>query len=148
MKRQYGLAISTAVLIGGLFVAENLVGQTVQLPTVTVFDIQTTVMVPDGGTMLLGSIGRSALGETMRGVPLLGNVPGAGRLFRNRGIGSETSARTATASAQIISMQELEPQILAEGNQRLRASNYAPDAKTQRRAEFLSRNIGQSQKRR
>ncbi len=148
MKRHFGLGFALAFWIGVLFGSEKAFGQTVQLPTITVFDVQTTVMVPDGGTMLLGSIGRSAMGETMRGVPLLGNVPGAGRLFRNRGIGSETSARTATASAQIISMQELEPQILAEGNQRLRASNYTPDAKTQRRAEFLSRNIGQSQKRR
>ncbi len=120
--------------------------QTVQLPTIDVFTVQTTVIVPDGGTMLLGSIGQSAMSEVMRGVPLLGNAPGAGRLFRNRAIGSETSAGNATVSAQTISMSELEPGILAEGNRRLQASQHATDAKTQRRAEFLSRNIGQAKK--
>ncbi len=120
--------------------------QTVQLPTIDVFNVQTTVIVPDGGTMLLGSIGQSAMSEVMRGVPLLGNVPGAGRLFRNRGIGNETSAGTATVSAQIIRMSELEPNILAEGNRRLQANQLVSDAKTKRRADFLSRNVGQSKK--
>lgn len=120
--------------------------QTVQLPTIIVFNVQTTVIIPDGGTMLLGSVGRSAMGETSRGVPLLSNVPGAGRLFRNRVTGQETSARNATATAQIISLREMEPEILAEGNRRLAESNHRPDPETQRRAEFMSRNIGQSVK--
>jgi type II secretory pathway component GspD/PulD (secretin) len=121
---------------------------TVQLPTIVAFNVQTTVIIPDGGTMMLGSVGRSSMGSTERGVPLLSNIPGAGRLFRNRGIGQETSARTATATAQIISMKELEPAILAEGNQRLSETNRTADAETQRRAEFLSQNVGQSTKRR
>lgn len=135
-----------ALLAAGWFGGSNCWGQTVQLPTIDTFSVQTTVIVPDGGTMLLGSIGRSAMGETLRGVPLLGNIPGAGRLFKNRAIGTETSAGTATVTAQIISMSELEPQVLAEGNRRIQASNYSPDPKTQRRAEFMSRNVGQSTK--
>lgn len=123
-------------------------GQTVQLPTIDTFSIQTTVMVPDGGTMLLGSVGRAAMGETLRGVPLLGNIPGAGRLFKNRGIGQETSAGTAAVSADLIIMSELEPHVLAEGQRRLAANPLAPNPVTQRKAEFLSRNIGQSGKRR
>ena len=146
MIPQFSVGFGFALVIGLQFSSEIAVGQTVQLPTVVVFDVQTTVIVPDGGTMLLGSIGRSAMGESLRGVPILGNVPGAGRLFRNRGIGSEASARTATVSAEIIRMRELEPEILAEGNRRLKASSYMPDANTQRRAEFLTRNIGQTQK--
>src|ERR1700752_3678368 len=89
-------AVVVSFLWGGTFLAEKASSQTVQLPTVHSFTVQTTVMVPDGGTMLLGSIGRSAMGETLRGVPLLGNIPGAGRLFKNRAIGQETSAGTAT----------------------------------------------------
>lgn len=123
-------------------------GQTVQLPTVNTFSVQTTVMVPDGGTMLLGSIGQSAMGETLRGVPLLGNIPGAGRLFKNRGIGQETSSKTATVSTDLIIMSELEPQVLAEGQRRLAESRFAPNPATQKKAEFMSRNIGQSPRRR
>ena len=148
MARPNNLGFVLVAVFGSCFGGELSLAQTVQLPTIDVFNVQTTVMVPDGGTMMLGSIGRSSMGETSRGVPLLGNIPGAGRLFRNRAAGSETSAGNATVSAKIISMRELEPEILAEGNQRLKAANYVPDAATQRRAEFLSRHIGQSQKRR
>jgi type II secretory pathway component GspD/PulD (secretin) len=118
--------------------------QTVQLPTITGFNVQTTVIVPDGGTMLLGSVNRSSMGSTSRGVPLLSNIPGAGRLFRNRGIGQETSSGTATVSAQIISLRELEPAVLAEGERRLQAAVGTTDPQTQRQAEFLSRNIGRT----
>ena len=141
------LGVLVFVPLSAIFCAAA-AAQTVQLPTIDVFTIQTSVMVPDGGTMLLGTIGRSSMGETMRGVPLLGNIPGAGRLFRNRGIGQETSAGTATVSAQILSMREMEEGVLAEGNRRLQSAPFAADANTQRRAEFLSRNIGRSGNRR
>lgn len=146
MRRKIALAALFAAVCAVCTAGPKLVGQTVQLPTIDVFDVQTSVIVPDGGTMLLGSIGRSSMSEAMRGVPIFGNVPGAGRLFRNRAIGQETSAGRATVSAQIISLRELEPAILAEGNRRLQAADFKPDEKTQRRAEFLSRNIGLTKK--
>ncbi len=55
------------------------------LPVVAVQDLQTTVMVPDGGTLLLG--GQTLAGEVEQefGVPMLSKVPIVQRLFTNRG---------------------------------------------------------------
>jgi len=59
-------------------------GGTIHLPTVTVQDLQTTVSVPDGGTLLLG--GQRLAGETERemGAPVLSKIPIVNRLFENR----------------------------------------------------------------
>jgi type II secretory pathway component GspD/PulD (secretin) len=134
----------SCVVLGLGWAAPAGVAQTVQLPTVDTFNVQTTVIVPDGGSMFLGSVSRSAMSQALRGVPLLGNVPGAGRLFRNRGIGQEGSSRGAAVTAQVISLRELEEGLLAEGNRRLGSAPLGPDPQTQRRAEFLSRHMGQA----
>jgi len=57
----------------------------VGLPTVDIQDLQTTVMCPDGGTLLLG--GQTIAGEVERelGVPLISKIPVINRLFTNRG---------------------------------------------------------------
>jgi type II secretory pathway component GspD/PulD (secretin) len=126
--------------IGGTRLASAQVA--VQLPTFDIFSVQTTVMVPDGGTMSMGSIGRASAGSTSRGVPLLGSLPYAGRPFRNRAIGTETSSANVSVSAQIISLRELEGPLLAEGYRQLAQRRYATPPEIQRRAEFLSRNVG------
>ena len=114
----------------------------VQLPTFNVFSVQTTVMVPDGGRMNLGSIGGSSQGMTSRGVPLLGSAPGFGRPFNNRAMGSSTSSANVSVTAQIISLSELEAPLLSEGNRRLASRPFATPADVQRRAAYLSRNMG------
>ena len=57
----------------------------IQLPNVTIQDLQTTVSVPDGGTLLLG--GQKLAGEVERemGVPVLSKVPVINRFVTNRG---------------------------------------------------------------
>ncbi len=114
----------------------------VQLPTFNVFSVQTTVMVPDGGRMNLGSIGRSSQGMTSRGVPLLGSAPGLGRPFNNRAIGTSTSSANVSVTAQIISLSELEAPLLSEGNRRMASRPFATPADVQRRAAYLSRHMG------
>ena len=59
-------------------------GGIIQLPTVSVQDLQTTVTVPDGGTLLLG--GQRLSGETDRemGAPVLNKIPIINRMFNNR----------------------------------------------------------------
>jgi general secretion pathway protein D len=56
----------------------------VQLPTVAVQDLQTTVSVPDGGTLVLG--GQKMAGEIERevGPPILSKVPVLNRFFVNK----------------------------------------------------------------
>ena len=56
------------------------------MPTVSVQDLQTTVTVPDGGTLLLG--GQKIAGEVQQemGAPVLSKIPIINRMFDNRAI--------------------------------------------------------------
>jgi len=69
---------------GGGFGGVTVGSATIDLPTVAVQDLQTTVSVPDGGTLLLG--GQRIAGEMDRemGAPVLSKVPLLNRLFTNR----------------------------------------------------------------
>ncbi len=68
---------------------------TVQLPTFQQFSLQTSVVAPDRGSMVLGGVNRAASGSSSTGTPGLSHLPGASRLFRNRAIGSESSSTQA-----------------------------------------------------
>jgi len=57
-----------------------------QLPTYTRQRLQTTVSVPDGGTLLLGGQRLSTEVDREIGVPLLNKVPILKRMFSNRGM--------------------------------------------------------------
>jgi hypothetical protein len=81
---------------------------TVQLPTFNFTTVSTTVSVPDGGTALLGGIGRARESSVTRGVPMLSKVPGVNRLFTNRGIGREVGSMNMTVTPRIIILEEEE----------------------------------------
>jgi type II secretory pathway component GspD/PulD (secretin) len=117
----------------------------IQLPTVNTFNVRTTVMVPDGGQMLLGGVNRGSYGGISEGLPGFSNIPGANRLFRNRGIGKQIGSSTASVTARVISLQETEAQVMAEANRMAEVEirkNANLDPKVVRKAEFMSRNIG------
>ncbi|MBP8924925.1 MAG: general secretion pathway protein GspD [Pseudomonadales bacterium] len=54
-------------------------------PTIFNRSIQTTVSLKDGGSILLGGLVSSIGGNTTRGVPILGQLPLIGKLFRTDG---------------------------------------------------------------
>ncbi len=85
-------------------------GTTVQLPVLAVTTVNTTVSVPDGGTVLMGGIKRMSEGRTERGVPMLSNLPYVNRLFKNVAIGRETQSLMMMVTPRII-IQEEEEQI-------------------------------------
>ena len=118
---------------------------TLQVPSVGFFNVDTVVSVPDGGSITLGGVSRSAAGQTSRGVPGLSNIPGLGRGFGNRAIGRQSSAAGVQVKARIIILKEMEKEVLAEAERRraLRA-NSDPNGtvETQKKADFISRNIG------
>ena len=87
-------------------------GITVQLPVLSVTSINTVVSVPDGGTVLLGGIKRVSEGRTEQGVPFLSNVPYVNRLFKNVGIGQETSNLMMMVTPRIIIQQEIEEDLV------------------------------------
>ncbi len=138
------------LLVSFTFSSQSQAQIVITLPSVDTFNVRTTVMVPDGGQMLLGGVNRGSFGSVTRGVPGLSNVPGANRLFKNRGIGRETGTSTATVTPRIIIMKEIESEVMAEANRRAKTriiENANLDPKTVEQAKFLSRNMGKKPKR-
>ena len=84
---------------------------TVQQPVVETITVQTTVSVPDGGSVLLGGVKRLKEGRTMAGVPILNKIPYVSRLFRNSGVGRETESLMMMVTPRII-IQEEEEELL------------------------------------
>jgi general secretion pathway protein D len=83
-------------------------GTTLQLPTFAFTTVTTTVSVPDGGTVLLGGIKRLNEARSERGVPMLNKIPYLNRLFKNVGIGRETSSLMLMVTPRIIIQEEEE----------------------------------------
>ena len=83
-------------------------GVTVQLPTFSFTTVTTTVSVPDGGTVLLGGIKRLSEGRSEYGVPILDKIPYLDRLFKNVGIGRDTSSLMMMVTPRIIIQEEEE----------------------------------------
>ena len=90
---------------------EIISGSTVQLPTLGQTSVQTTVNVPDGGTILLGGIKRLQEGRNERGVPILSKIPYINRLFKNVGIGRTTNTLMMTVTPRIIIPEEEEAKV-------------------------------------
>lgn len=116
-------------------------GLSVQLPVIRNFSIQTSVRVPDGGTMPLGGVRRSAEGSRSSGLP--GSL---GRPFRNSGSGRSTSAAGATVTTRIISLREMEAELMGTGplaEQPLPTpTTPGVDPEVERLADFLTAHIG------
>ena len=87
-------------------------GTTVQQPSFSSVSVNSTVSVPDGGTILLGGIKRLSEGRTERGVPMLSKIPYINRLFRNVAIGRETSSLMLMVTPRIIIQEEEEANLL------------------------------------
>ena len=83
-------------------------GTTVQLPEYSYVTVTTTVSVPDGGTILLGGIKRLSEGRNEKGVPILNKIPFISRLFKNTGIGRETTSLMMMVTPRIIIQEEEE----------------------------------------
>jgi hypothetical protein len=77
---------------------------TVQLPTFSMFGVDTTVSVPDGGSAYLGGVDRASSGGNQFGGPM---AP-----FGNRSIGSQQSASSMRVSAYIHDFQAMDEQLL------------------------------------
>lgn len=144
--------IGVAIVVGQAAAQQDI---TVQLPTFNFTTVQTTVSVPDGGTGLLGGIGRASEGSTSRGVPMLGKIPGVSRLFANRGIGRDVGLSQMSITPRIIIQEEEELRqtgVSAEMLSQLSAASSGvrpfavadgspADPAVSRKADFIARNI-------
>ena len=142
--------------------AQQRLRSTVQLPTFRVFGVNTTVWVPVGGQTHLGSVKRYASGSTSRGVPIVGNIPGAGRLFNNRAIGSESSIASSSVQVQVHDFDAMDKALLAEARKPkskygrdnsaeiakeampIKSETFVRESATQRFADFITQNMGRS----
>jgi len=79
---------------------------TVQLPTYSFFTTNTTVSVPDRGSVYLGGVSRAASGRNEFGCPLLP--------FRNRSFGTERSASNASVSVYIHDFEAMDEYLLSQ----------------------------------
>lgn len=75
---------SITAVAGGQLQNSAQVGSNIQLPTVTTTQVQTTVTVPDQGTILLGGQRLVTEQEVESGVPVLSKIPIINRFFTNR----------------------------------------------------------------
>ena len=87
-------------------------GVRVQLPVIRNFSIQTAVRVPDGGTMSLGGINRSASGRVSSGLP--GAAGPLSRPLRNSATGRVSTAAGISVHTRIISQREIEARLMGE----------------------------------
>jgi type II secretory pathway component GspD/PulD (secretin) len=82
--------------------------QFIQQPVTTTLSVATTVVVPDGGTVLLGGLKRLAEGRTEFGPPILSKIPYINRLFKNVGYGREAHSLLMMVTPRIIIQEEEE----------------------------------------
>ena len=93
--------------------------QTVQLPTYRVFQMPLNVIVPDGGTAVVGGTNYSAASQSTRGLPLFGPVS------RNRSFSH--GSNSVSVSATIIDHREWDAAVLAEAARRRRGRPKSPE---------------------
>ncbi len=79
-----------------------------QQPTFTQIALNTTVSVPDGGTVLLGGLKTLSEGRNEAGPPILDKIPYINRLFRNTAYGRESQSLLIMVTPRIIINEEEE----------------------------------------
>jgi type II secretory pathway component GspD/PulD (secretin) len=82
--------------------------QFVQQPRLTRVSVQTTVAVPDGGTVLMGGLKRLSEGRNEYGPPILSKIPYLNRLFRNTAYGRSAESLLIMVTPRIIIQAEEE----------------------------------------
>jgi len=75
------------------------------VPSQTTTEVTTRMIVPNGNTIFVGGLIKHRIDESKSGIPVIGRIPGVGRLFSNR-----TSTTTNTETVVLIT-----PTILEDG---------------------------------
>lgn len=88
--------------------------QFLQQPVFNTISVQTTVAVPDGGTVLLGGLKRLSEGRNEFGPPILSKLPYINRLFKNVGYGREAESMMMMVTPRIIINEEEEERFLRQ----------------------------------
>jgi type II secretory pathway component GspD/PulD (secretin) len=97
--------------------------QFIQQPQVSTISIQTTVSIPDGGTVILGGLKTLSEGRNEFGPPVLSKLPYIDRLFKNVGYGREAQSLLLMVTPRIIINSEEEERQTGEVSAREPAVN-------------------------
>lgn len=65
-------------------VSTGIINPLTGIPSQTTTEVTTRMIVPDGQTIFVGGLIKHSIEESKSGVPVLGRIPGVGRLFSNR----------------------------------------------------------------
>jgi type II secretory pathway component GspD/PulD (secretin)/tetratricopeptide (TPR) repeat protein len=90
--------------------------QFIQQPAFTSITVQTTVVCPDGGTVLMGGLKRLRESRNEFGPPFLSKIPYLNRLFKNVGVGRDSQHVMIMLTPRIIINSE-EEIVQTEGRQ-------------------------------
>ena len=82
--------------------------QLIQQPVTNTINIQTTVSVPDGGTVVMGGLKRLSESRSEYGPPILSKIPYINRLFKNTGYGRSAESLLIMVTPHIIIQEEEE----------------------------------------
>jgi len=105
------IVVSVFVLAVPAAQAQQAPGQTVQLPTFSMFTTSTTVSVPDGGTLLIGGLKRAGERDREQGVPVLSKIALIAPLVTNRAKTRDDEALLILIKPKIIIQKETEEDI-------------------------------------
>jgi hypothetical protein len=101
------MILRAAIIAMAILISSSATAQVVQLPSMSTFSVETSVLVPDSGAAYLGGVNRSSHWMSSRG-------PGWGPLGRNRGTAAGASAGGMMVRATIIDNDELDKLVLEE----------------------------------
>jgi len=87
----------------------------IEFPELSSQALATTVSIPDGGTLLLGGLKKSAEVEREMGVPLLSKIPVINRAFTNRGKVRDEQTLLILIRPKIIIHREMEEENFPPG---------------------------------
>ena len=79
-----------------------------QLPTLSTQRVQTTVSVPDGGTLLIGGQKLASEAEVEAGVPILSKIPILKRLYSSRSMVKDEQTLLVLIKPKILIQSEQE----------------------------------------
>ena len=92
----------------GAFGTPTIVNSFTNLPIISTIALNTTVNVPDGGTVVLGGLKTMSEGRNEAGPPILSKIPYLNRLFRNVGWGRDGQTLMIMVTPRIIINEEEE----------------------------------------
>jgi len=99
--------LGAAVNIPGTLIFQpSLNPVTFQLPEVSIRQAESTVRIPDGGSILLGGLKAIRTQDKKAGAPVLSNLPIIGFLFRRQGKSNEVEHLMIVVTATITDLQE------------------------------------------